>query len=200
MLLYGIIILVCMILVTVLNIFLNPMNLPWYHYLVAVVVMVIAMVIIDAIIAGICRALPEKRINPEKKFFSATRKEQEFYVKIGIKKWKDIIPELGQFTGFHKDRMVDPKDNKYITRFIKEACYGVLGHFYSMPLSFLVLFVDYGMWTNGSNLFLTIGIPVAIINVILNFLPYCVLGFNIPKLKVIYKFNERNKRVAEMQK
>lgn len=199
MILYGIIILVAMVVVSLLNIFLNPMNLPWYHYVIATLIFVVVVIIIDALTAAISRAIPEKHIHTDKKFYSASRKEQEFYVKLGIKKWKDIIPELGQFTGFHKNKMSDPKDNKYISRFILEAAYGVLGHFYSMPLSFLVLFVDYNMWTNGSNLYLTIGLPVAIISALLNFLPYCVLRFNIPKLKVIKQFNERNQKVNNEQ-
>ena len=196
MLLYGIIILAAMIIVSLVNIFFNPMNLPWYHYVMATIVFTLAVMIIDGVTAAISRALPEKCIKKDSKFYSPSKKMINFYSKIGVRKWKDHIPELGQFTGFHKDKVANPNDIEYLERFILEASYGVLGHFLSIPLSFLVLFVDYGMLTNGSNLFLTVGLPVAVVSAVLNYMPYCVLRFNIPRLKNLVKLNKRNPKVS----
>lgn len=173
------------------------MGLPWYHYVVVTVVFTIAVIIVSGIVAGICRAIPSKHVHVEKKLYNPSEKMLNFYRKIGVKKWKDHIPELGQFTGFHKNEVAKPQDNEYLNRFIYEACYGVLGHLWSMPISFVILFIDYGMWTNGSNIFLTIGVPVAFVSAALNYMPYCVLRFNIPRLRKLFLFNQRQQKLAK---
>ena len=189
--LYGIIIFIAMAVIATLNSFFNPMGLPWYHYVIATIIYTVAVILVDGAVAGISRGLPEKWIRQESRFYTATKEEQLFYRKLGVQKWKDHVPELGQFTGFHKNKVLDPKDNKYIGRFMSEVCYGILGHFWSMPLSFLILFIDWRMWLGQSNLWLTIGVPVAVVSVVLNFMPYVVLRYNLPKLQALYKINLR---------
>ena len=43
------------------------------------------------------------------------------------------------------------------------------------------------MYTNGSNLYLTIALPVAIVNAVLILLPAFILKFNLPKLIRLYE-------------
>ena len=116
----------------------------------------------------------------------------KFYKFIGVPKWKDYVPELGNFTGFHKNKVVDPFDNEYIGRFILEARYGVAIHLWSVPFSFLVMLCDYNIYLGRmTNIWLTIGLPVAVVNAILIVLPAFILKYNLPKLVHLY---ERNKR------
>ena len=192
MLLYGIIILVSIALVTTLNAFFNPIGLPWYHYLIATLIYTVVVIILDGVVAGIYREIKKKCIKHDNRFYLASQKEQLFYRRIGVQKWKDHIPELGQFTGFHKSSVINPRDNTYIKRYIMEICYGIAGHFWSMPLSFLIIFIDWRMWSGASNLWITIAIPVAVVSVVLNFLPYVVLRYNLPKLKNLYAINLRD--------
>ncbi len=167
------------------------MNLPWYHYVIATVIYVLALFIIDAIVATLIRKLPEKGFDANKKFFTASKRELAIYQKLGVKKWKEHIPELGGFTSFHKNKIADPKNNEYISRFLLEASYGVTIHFISVFAGFLIIFIDWRMFLGTSNLWLTIAIPCAVVNAILNYMPVCVLKYNIPKLKAVYKLNAR---------
>ena len=58
------------------------------------------------------RAFPEKWFSYERKgFFDVPKKECKFYEKIGIKKWKDHVLELGMFTAFDKKAISAP-DNQ----------------------------------------------------------------------------------------
>lgn len=195
MLLYSIIILVCFVTISGINLIFQPGGEPWYYYIYWTAIFALGAFIIDALVALIVRRLPSKWFSTDKKFFQTSRKEMVFYQKIKIGKWKDKIPELGQFTGFRKSEFKKPNDPKYIKRFMLEACYGVAIHFWSAPLSFLILLLDYRIYLGTTNyIFLTIGLPVAIVNAILIFLPVFVLKNNLYRLTNIYNNFQKIKR------
>lgn len=189
---YLVIILIGMILISGLNIIFNSF-LDWHYIILAIILFVIASVIVDGIVAFIIRRLPYKWLKSESKFFEVSKKELRFYEKIGIKKWKDLVPELGGFTSFHKNKIVDPHNNEYLERFVLEVNYGIVIHLVSFFTSFLILFIDYQMFTT-SIVWLTIGLPVAVINAILIVLPAFILRYNLPRLKMLIRINNRSKK------
>lgn len=190
--LYLVIIFVGMILVSLFNILLNQ-ALSWHYIVIATILFTIASVIIDGLVALVIRKLPSSLINGDSKFFNVSKKELRFYEKIGIKKWKEKVPELGGFTSFHKNKISDPHNSEYLERFVLEVNYGILIHFVSIFTSFLIIFIDYKMFL-GSNVWLTIGLPVSIINAILIGLPTCILRYNLPRLKMLIKINKRGNK------
>jgi len=141
-------------------------------------------VIIDGAVCGIARLMPKRYARHDKKNFSVSAKEKKFYEKLKIRKWKDKIPEIGHFTGFRKNKIADPKSVEYVERFLLEACYGEIGHFYSLFFGFLVLllFPLHRAW-------LAISIPVAVVNALLNLPPILVLRYNRYKLEVLLASN-----------
>ena len=154
----------------------------------ALVVIVIA---IDGLVAFLIRKMPEKWFQKDKGIFKTSEKERKFYRLIGVPKWKNYIPELGNFTGFHKNKFSNPFDNEYVSRFILEARYGVAIHVWSVPASFLIILLDWKMYLGQSDIWLTIALPVAIINAILIVLPAFILKYNLPTLVNIYNNNLR---------
>ncbi len=190
--LYIIIILIMMTIISTLNIFFNPIY-PFYVYILATIAFTVIVIIVDAIVATVIRHLPPKYFDYHKKVFNASNKELKFYTKIGVKKWKDLVPELGMFTNFRKNKIQDPKNPEYLERYILEACYGVIIHIVSVPFSFIILLLDYNMYTNGSNLYLTIALPVALVNAVLILLPAFILKFNLPKLIRLYEISLKRK-------
>ena len=199
MIIYLLIIGISTAVIATLNCIFTPGGEPWYMYLIMTVAAVAAAFIIDAVVAIIGRRLPEKWMDPNKKIFTASKRELAFYEKIGVKKWKDKLPELGGFTSFHKDKLYDPWNFEYVKRYLLEACYGVVIHIFSVPFSFLIILLDYKMYTGWSWMWLTIMLPVAIINAILIVLPAFILKYNIPKLKMLYDINLKNKLKKEAQ-
>ena len=135
--------------------------------------------------------MPEKYFDYHKKIFNASKKRIKFYESLGVKKWKDKVPELGCFTNFRKNKIASPNDPEYIRRYILEACYGVIIHYVSCPVSFVILLFDIFMYTGKSNMYLTIALPVAITNAILILLPSFVLRYNLPKLIRIYNMKTK---------
>ena len=188
--LYSIVIIFCMTLISGMNMFFNPLyqDQPWVYILFTIGFTIMA-VVIDGIVAFVIRKMPEKWFEKNRGIFKTGERELAFYEFLRVKKWKDYVPELGCFTGFHKNKLANPFDNKYIWRFIIESRYGVAIHFYSVPTSFLLLLLDWRMYSGESNIWLTIGLPVAIVNAILVVLPAFILKYNLPRLLRIYDKN-----------
>ncbi len=140
----------------------------------------VTVMAVDGLTATVCRLLPKKCANPEKKIFHVSAKEKKFYEKLKIRKWKDKIPEIGQFTGFRKNKLENPKSVEYLDRFLLETSYGEMGHFVSVWTSFLILlfFPIYDLW-------LAVSLPVAIVSALLNLPSFVILRYNSYKLRVL---------------
>lgn len=159
----------------------------WYVIVAFTALSTIVAFIIDLILAVVIRRLPEKWFNPQKKVFKIFNFEKRLYECIGVKKFKDKIPELGKYSGFRKNHVVDPKNPDYLYRFMMECCYGEVIHIISVPIGVLAMFCM------PKTLWLTSGLPVVIVNAILCALPYFVLRYNRKKLATLYKFASRKK-------
>ena len=93
------------------------------------------VVVIDAVIAAIVHAIPEKNINPFKKYYQTSKKERVFYENLGVRKWKDIIPESGKYLcHFSKSSVEQPNNNEYVLKFLRETCYAEVMHITSIFL------------------------------------------------------------------
>ncbi len=140
------------------------------------------VMLVDALVATAARLLPAKCADHEKKIFKVSPKEKKFYEKLKIRLWKDKVPEIGQFTGFRKNKLDDPKNVEYLDRFLLENCYGEIGHFSSVFIGFTILLANFvtPMW-------LAISIPVAIVNALLNLPSFFILRYNSYKLEVLRK-------------
>lgn len=153
----------------------------------SVVLTVVGAIAVDGIFAAIIRRLPEKWFAHDKKFFNVSAKEKKFYEKMKIRKWKDKVPELGQFTNFRKNKIADPHSNEYLERYMLEAAYGEIIHLAGVFGGFLVIFL------RPLRYWLCFGLPVAIINVFMNLPSYSILRYNFYKLKILYASNARRK-------
>ena len=199
MALYLIVILVSTVVIAVPNVIFRPGGEPWYMYLIMTVAAVIASFLVDGLVAFIGRRLPKKWMDPNKKIFQTSEKELKFYEKIGVRKWKDKVPELGGFTSYHKKKLSDPWNNEYVERYMLEVCYGVIIHLFSPFFGFLIVLLDYKMYTGWSWMWLTIMIPVALVNAVLIVMPAFILKYNLPKLKMLWDINMKNKKKREEQ-
>lgn len=183
MILYLSIIIISMAIIAIFNIVCNieifPNSNPLYVILI-VVMAVICEIIIDLILAGIIHSLKDKYFD-NKKFFDVSKKERQFYEKIGIKKWKDKILELGAIGGFSKKKMTNSHDISYINQFLMENYKGIIIHIANIIMGFLIMAIPPYKYA------ICICLPVAIVNAILGILPIMVLRYNIPKLNVAKK-------------
>lgn len=201
MLLYLTTIAIATVVIALLNVFFVAPDLgkgaPFT--VLAAVLSVVLVIAIDGITAWIVNRLPEKRFDHAKKFFTVGAKEKKFYESLKIRKWKDRIPELGALGGFRKNKIAEPSNNDYVARFLTEICYGEIVHIVSPFTGFLVLlfFPEFA---------LTIGLPVAIVNIFFNLPSLFILRYNSYKLEILYKSNlkkaarEREKKVRSEEK
>ncbi len=148
---------------------------------------VIGMILVNAIVAIICtKVLPDKWFIKENKFFSASKKETLFYDKLKIKKWKDKTLELGALNHFKKDKIHSTSDPAYVEKFIIENNKGFLDHFVSIFAGFAAIFIM------PKKFWLPMALPIAITSFLINLLSVVILRYNMPRLRVLLKFAQRN--------
>lgn len=154
---------------------------------------IVVVILLDGLTATVCRLLPKNWANHEKKFYRVSAKEKKFYEKLGIRKWKDKIPEIGHFTGFRKNKIADPKSVEYLDRFLLEICYGELGHFISLFTGALtVLFFPL------THLWWAISIPVVFVNALMNLPSLFILRYNSYKLRFLRESNLKKQARAKI--
>lgn len=150
-----------------------------------------AVFAIDGILAlAIRRLLPKTLFGPDNPLFAVSDKERRFYRKLRIHAWKDKVPEWGGFTGFHKDKLAHTDDSVYLGRFLLESNYGVVIHLVTAFWGYAILLLPF----SGR---LSVGLPIAVVNMLLNFLPTMILRFNTPPLRRLYERSLRKKNKAE---
>lgn len=161
-------------------IFLSPAVVSVGEIALSVAVGVLAIIAEDGLSALILRRLtPTAWYSPDVKVFNVSRKEQKFYRSIKIKKWKDLVPELGLFTGFSKNDLKSTDDHEYLSRFLLESNYGVIIHLANGLLGFVIMFIP--LCSTPS-----IWIPIFIVNLILSLMPVAVLRYTSCTLSKLY--------------
>jgi glycosyl-4,4'-diaponeurosporenoate acyltransferase len=179
MILYGLFFLISLALTLILNLIFkaNSANfiVTWF------VILFLIEVAIDAIVAIVIHKLPQKMMNPSNKIYKVYKWERKFYEKLGIRKWKGLVPETGQLCNFKKDKLYDPNSSEYLYKFMVETCYAEVMHFMCAILSFSIMFIPLGKLT------LTLCLPISFINSITQLLPALIQRYVRPRIAILYK-------------
>ena len=147
----------------------------------------VEVIIINAICAiTVSKIIKIKKFNENNFLYKVTKTNMNFYKKIGIKTWKDKIPDLGRLGGFKKDKIEKPNDIEYLNKYYYEINNGIMVHFVSLFAVFIALFIP-PYW------YLAIKIPVILVSCFLNLLPIFVLRYNKYKLQQIIAFKTKDK-------
>ena len=171
--------------------FVAPMvGLNWWELPLISVLLVLSVIAIDGVVAFLVNRLPKKWFNHNFKFFTVGKREKLFYEKMRIRKWKDKIPELGALGGFRKNHVLDPFNNEYVEKYLLEVCYGEIVHVLGCLFGFLVMCIY-------PKYYLTIGLPVAVVNAVMNIPSLIILRYNSHKLEVLYKSNKKREERAK---
>lgn len=178
-----------LIIIGIANVVIALINISFYDSfftaLAFSLISTVTVIAVDGLTAFLIRRLPEKYFSADSEFFDVTLKERNFYKKLKIKNWKDKIPELGGFTGLHKNKVNSKNDAKYLAKFLMESNYGVIIHIVNAIFGFLIIILPFRF---------SVTIPVASVNAVLTFLPTLVLRYNTPTLKFLY-LKAKNKAV-----
>ncbi len=185
MILYAVIIISSIALTGCLN---GAFGIGWEGSFAWVGIAVAIMVVIDAVTAIIVHAVPERKIDPFAEIFMVSQRERRFYEKLGVKTWKDVIPESGKYLcHFAKDKIAEPNNNLYVLKFLRETCYAEIMHVISFVLSFVpLIFMPYR---------LQIVLPIVLTNALLQVLPVIVQRYNRNRLVKLYRYNERKNKM-----
>lgn len=150
--------------------------------------------LLDALCAFLIRQIPEEKINHNSSFFKERKYEKSIFKFFKVRKWKDIIPELGgMLKYFDKSTVQQNVDSKYMLKFIKETCYAEIMHLIAIFTAPIVLVVL------PRNYLLTVLLPIMIVNILLQIPPILVQRFNRPKLNVAYKRLSRTEKEKSIE-
>ena len=180
--LYLFLIALSTLLITLLNQFFATPAAAWglLPLILLVVGEVVAVILIDSLGAYLIRRLPEKRFEAERPAFRVSRREYRLWRALGVRLWCEKIPELGGFSGFHKDRVREPRSKAYLERFLLESNYGVIIHSVNALSGFLLLALF-------PRITLSVALPVALVNTLLSLMPLGALRYNTHGLLSLYR-------------
>ena len=147
----------------------------------------LAAFLIGALAATLTRAVPPRFFDPRARRFAVSKRERRLLVRIGIRAWKDKIPEVGALLGYlSKKKVTDRNDNDYLFHFMTETCYAEVMHLVCCFVGFLILIP--ALFFDTRYLFFIV-LPVAVIHAILHFLPVLVQRYVRPFLLHAYLHN-----------
>lgn len=177
--LYFSVIGVSMVLISLLNILFGAAE--WYYVIIAVIFCTALQFALDAVVAFTVNRFPDKCFGIDNPLFRISEAERRFYKKLRVRLWANKVWELGSLGGFSKKSVNEPDNPEYIEKFIIECNKGVMTHRLSYPVGFLAMLTLPGICS------VTIALPVATVNLLLNILPVIVLRHNTPMLKSLLK-------------
>ena len=157
---------------------------PLYAIVASVFCTLLAFAL-DGLIAYLVHLLPSRLFPAESPRYRVSSRAVRLYERIGVKKWKDKVWELGGAGGFSKKSILRPDDPEYVEKFIVESNKGVLTHRLSYPIGLLAMLTLEGVCV------FTVALPIAFVNLFLNVLPTVVLRYNTPKLRSLLRLIER---------
>jgi len=167
---------------------------PWLIAL-GVIGSTVVIIAVDGFAAHLCH-VAQPRMDPFSKFFNVTKRQKVILTKLGVKKLKNYLPDLGGFVKFKKGKIVDPKSKEYVYAYIMESCSGELGHIFGAIFGFLILLIFPPWVPLFSGYWLTLTLPVACVNFVLCLLPPLALRYNRHALTQIYqRLDQRSKAV-----
>lgn len=181
MLFYTMFITIVLLFTTGINfVYVSKNNLYVWDMLFNILYAILICAIIMSAIAILVRIMPKKYFNPNRKRYKCPKFEEKIYKKLKIHKWKGIVPDGGRTGGFKKKNLVDPRNEKYMQKYLFENCLAETVHVLSIMLSFLILILI------PHRYLLTIALPIFLTFVFLNLLPILVVRSIRPKLLKVY--------------
>ncbi len=200
MVFYLLTIFISMVIIALANALAVPFEISNFMWIfLNVTVGTVGVITLDGLGAFLVRrALPEKWFLPQKRLFTVSKKEHNFYKAIKIKSWKHKVPELGMFTAFSKSEFKSSSDKDYLKRFIIESNYGVICHLQNAVFGFLIMFIPFFMGTSvffpG---FASIWIPIFAVNFVLSMLPVFILRYTSYTLLRLYEKQLKKEEAAQ---
>ena len=94
-----------------------------------VLTILLFLILVNGVLALLIRSLPPNVFDETRPVYKIMAWEKRFYRRLGVHKWKNILPQAGSMTGFSRKRLPKVIDVAYTERFIWEICCAMLGHF-----------------------------------------------------------------------
>jgi hypothetical protein len=162
-----------------LNAFVFLTREPWWFSFLGIFGTAAAIIALEVVLAQLCQSL-FARVNPDSRFFKVHKWERHFYQFLGVRRWKEILPDVSAIKNKPKNKIEDTGSPEYIRGYLVESCIGDLVHIFCLVFANVVVFMfpfQYAIY---------FAIPCLIINVVLNVMPLMALRYNREVLARLY--------------
>lgn len=161
-------------------------DMPTWYALVGAVANFTIVFSIDIVISTVIHALPEKWFEPKRVDYKLSKGKKTFLKIIGVKHWKNSVPDMGKLCDINRKELQSTTDIKYIKKFLRETNYAEIIHI-SMALGgFLILLI----WPSKE--LLNFSLPFAIFNFFMNMPSLIIQTYNRPRLYTLYRYALRH--------
>lgn len=159
----------------------NQYNIPYLEIFTDYFSFLTFCGVITGVLLLFFRFIFSRKFNPNDKIFYIPKWEIKLYENIKVKKWKNVVPDLGGLVGFKKNLEEKPvKDEKFYYDFLYENVNAEYLHGFSIifsPIFFIFL---------NPHFYITIGLTSTLITTILNLIPVIMQRYNRPRLLKLY--------------
>ena len=170
-------------------------NFTW-HTLLNYLLTLLIIPGVTFLLAFLFGLLPNSFYNPFKKMFKVYKWEAKFNEIIGVRKFKERIPEVGKaLTGFDKSKVDNPNDPEYLYMFLTENTKGSFLHAISIIWGFISIIPLYFIFRDY--FVLSMAIPGICINTFYHYLPLVTLRYLRPRLIKLYNISLKKKERRE---
>lgn len=163
-------------------IFVLNLAVDFSFYTVFTVIFCFVKILLPSLLCAILiRKMPTKWFGFNNKYFVVGDKEKMFLQKIGVKKWKNSVPDFGQTVNFKKNKLLNPANKEYLEKFLLETCYGEVLHKLCIYTSWLsLLFIS-------KKFLINIALPIVLCYTLYNIPPILIQRYNRPRLVKHYE-------------
>lgn len=146
------------------------------------------------IISLVVKLLPKNIFTPNNPLFKVFKFENRILTFLGVKNWKDKIPDAGAYLDkFSKRNLSEPRNKEYIDKFITQSIYAESIHNLS------ILWGVISLKFFSKNIRYKIGVPVVVLNTFLHGLPVLVQRYLRPKLlKISSRLSRAQVQIIEL--
>jgi glycosyl-4,4'-diaponeurosporenoate acyltransferase len=149
--------------------------------------------IVSIVVSILVRVLPKKVFDPHRLRFKTFKFEKKLFAFLGVKRWKQRIPDAGGITGFRHD-LTDPNNPEFVKRFLYENCLSEGVHASSIVGSGICLFMFM-----PARFILSLALPLFLITFVLHGMPICVQRYVRPKVVRMQDRMVRNIERAQVE-
>jgi hypothetical protein len=143
--------------------------------------LVLFFILINGVLALFIRTLPSKIFKETHSAYKMKPWEKQLYRRMGVRRWKNNLPQAGWMQGFSRKHLPNKIDIDYTKRFIWETCCAMFGHFIMALTGMLAPLLVILPWADNKKMWFVGLWCLAVFHFLIHILYVIVQRYNLPR-------------------